>query len=121
MVDKRRSAQPWWPRILRVTAVAAGTVAAGVAVNQVLNGGAWNWWALAASLALATAAEGVNQWLAHRDASSPEAGKVSGGGTHNTITRTYVDGPVVQARTVGDVHFVTHQALPRPLSKLDCS
>ena len=102
-----------------MAAVAAGTVAAGVAVNQVLNGGAWNWWALAASLALATAAEGVNQWLAHRDASSPEAGKVPGGGTQNTISRAYVDGPLIQARTVRDVHFVTHQASPKPLSRLE--
>ncbi|WP_198653840.1 FxSxx-COOH system tetratricopeptide repeat protein [Actinocorallia populi] len=53
--------------VARVVVVAAGTVAVGVAINQVLNGGEWNWWALGVAATIAVAAEAVNQWLARRD------------------------------------------------------
>ncbi|MFD1543568.1 tetratricopeptide repeat protein [Nonomuraea guangzhouensis] len=98
-------------RILRIVVAAAGTVAVGVAVNQILNGGTWNWWALGASAGLAITAEGMNRWLAHREAagsgSAPSstmqpgsrvawsvnvAGNVSGiivSGDNATITQTH--------------------------------
>ncbi|MGI5227510.1 hypothetical protein [Actinoallomurus sp. CA-142502] len=53
--------------LARVIGVAAMAVAVGTAVNQILNGGRWNWWALAAALTLATLAEGVNRWLVRSD------------------------------------------------------
>jgi bacteriorhodopsin len=53
--------------LARIIGVAAMAVAVGTAVNQILNGGRWNWWALAAALTLATLAEGVNRWLVRSD------------------------------------------------------
>ena len=52
---------------LRIIAVALVTVAAGVAVNQVLNGGQWNVRWLVAALVLAALAEGLDLWLGTRD------------------------------------------------------
>ncbi|MER5421170.1 NB-ARC domain-containing protein [Streptosporangium roseum] len=56
-----------WSWVLRIVVAAAGTVAVGVAVNQILNGGTWNWWALGTSAGLAITAEGMNRWLARRE------------------------------------------------------
>ncbi|ACZ86211.1 hypothetical protein Aros01_09398 [Streptosporangium roseum] len=100
-----------WSRVLRIVVAAAGTVTVGVAVNQILNGGTWNWWALGASAGLAITAEGTNRWLARREvaengsAPSPTpqpgsrgdrpieiAGNVSGiivSGDNATITQTH--------------------------------
>ncbi|WP_157963967.1 NACHT domain-containing protein [Actinocorallia populi] len=54
----------------------AGTVAVGIAVNQVLNDDEWNLWALGIAVAIAAAAEAVNQWLEHLDARG-QAGAVT--------------------------------------------
>ncbi|WP_433241100.1 ATP-binding protein [Actinomadura nitritigenes] len=51
----------------RLVCVAAGTVAVGVAVNQILNGGVWNIPWLVASLIAAGAAEALNVWLGRVD------------------------------------------------------
>ena len=45
----------------------AGTVAVGIAVNQVLNDDEWNLWALGIAVLIAVSAEAVNQWLGHLD------------------------------------------------------
>jgi tetratricopeptide (TPR) repeat protein len=60
-------------RGLRVIAVAVVTVAVGVAVNQVLNGGRWDVRWLAAAIALAAVAEGLDVWLGKRDGARPPA------------------------------------------------
>ena len=52
---------------LRVIAAGAATVAVGVAVNQVLNGGKWNLVALVAATVLAILAEALNLWLGTHD------------------------------------------------------
>jgi hypothetical protein len=52
---------------LRVIAVGAMTVAVGVAVNQVLNGGRWNLRWLIVAVALAVLAEALNLWLGTHD------------------------------------------------------
>lgn len=57
-------------RVSRLIAVGAMTVAVGVAVNQVLNGGRWNLWWLAAAVVLAMLAEVLNRWLGTRDGDS---------------------------------------------------
>ncbi|CNE98014.1 LuxR family transcriptional regulator [Mycobacterium tuberculosis] len=54
-------------RAARTVSTAAGTVAAGVAVNQILNGGIWNISWLIASMTIATAAEAANFWLGRLD------------------------------------------------------
>ena len=54
-------------RGLRVTAVAVVTVAVGIAVNQVLNGGRWDVRWLVAAVVLAAVAEGLDVWLGSRD------------------------------------------------------
>ncbi|WP_327092499.1 NACHT domain-containing protein [Nonomuraea sp. NBC_01738] len=55
--------------VLRVIAGVAGTVAAGVAVNQVLdNDGTWNWTAAVIAVAIAVAATLLSLWLDHRKA-----------------------------------------------------
>ncbi|WP_214106052.1 FxSxx-COOH system tetratricopeptide repeat protein [Acrocarpospora catenulata] len=53
--------------VARVVVAVAGTVAVGVAVNQVLNGGVWNWWALGVSATVAVTFESVTRWLDHRE------------------------------------------------------
>ncbi|GAA0947145.1 NACHT domain-containing protein [Actinocorallia libanotica] len=60
-------------RVLLVAVVTA-MVPTGVAGNQVLQDGKWNWWALGAALAIVVAAEGVNQWLQHRGEGEPGPG-----------------------------------------------
>lgn len=55
----------------QVVVVAAGTIAVGVAINQILNNGSWSWWWLASASVLAIAAQGVNQWLSIHDRPSP--------------------------------------------------
>jgi hypothetical protein len=93
--------------VLRVVVVAAATVAVGVAINQVLNGGVWNWFWLAGAGGLAVAAEAVNQRLARPYAPQPadyetagsrdgsvtvRGGTISGviaTGDHSTITQTH--------------------------------
>lgn len=57
-------------RAARTVSTAAGTVAAGVAVNQILNGGMWNIPWLIASMTIATAAEAANFWLSRMDTGS---------------------------------------------------
>jgi TPR repeat protein len=54
-------------RSLRIIAAGAVTVAVGVAINQVLNSGRWNLWALAAAGALAVVSEALDLWLGTRD------------------------------------------------------
>ena len=54
-------------RGLRVIAVAVVTVAVGIAINQVLNGGRWDLWWLVAAIALAVVAAGLDVWLGSRD------------------------------------------------------
>ncbi|MDQ2815555.1 MAG: hypothetical protein M3Z75_27840 [Actinomycetota bacterium] len=48
---------------LRIVAAGAATVAVGVAVNQVLNGGRWNLRWLVAAIVLAMSAEFLDLWL----------------------------------------------------------
>lgn len=55
---------------LRAVAVASGSVAVGVATNQVLNGGTWNLRWLVGALVLAALAEGLAEYLAARDAAA---------------------------------------------------
>jgi hypothetical protein len=50
------------------------TVAVGAAVNQVLNGGKWNWWAAGISVVLVIVAGVIDRWLAHRDGAAASAG-----------------------------------------------
>jgi TPR repeat protein len=57
-------------KALRVIAAAAATVAVAVAVNQVLNGGRWNLWALVAAIALAIVSEALDLWLGTQDKNS---------------------------------------------------
>jgi TPR repeat protein len=60
-------------RGLRVTAAAVVTVAVGVAVNQVLNGGRWDVRWLAAAVVLAAVAEGLDVWLGRDTVRRPAA------------------------------------------------
>ena len=54
-------------RGLRVVAAGLIAVTSGVSVNQVLNGGRWNLWWLAAAVAAAFFAEGLDLWLGFHD------------------------------------------------------
>jgi hypothetical protein len=57
---------------LRVIAAALVTVAVGVAVNQVLNGGRWNLRWLIAAVVLAFLAETLDLWLGTHDKDSSQ-------------------------------------------------
>ncbi|MEU0877490.1 tetratricopeptide repeat protein [Lentzea sp. NPDC005914] len=50
----------------RAISVAAGAVAVGVSINQVLTD-RWNWWWLGVALGCAISAEALNQWRMRRD------------------------------------------------------
>ncbi|GIH28547.1 hypothetical protein Aph01nite_68570 [Acrocarpospora phusangensis] len=59
----------------RVVAAAAGLVAAGVAINQVLNGGVWSWAWLVTALVIAALAEAANQWMERLNSEAPADGE----------------------------------------------
>ena len=61
-------------RVLRIVAASALTVAVGVAVNQVLNGGRWNLRWLVAAVVLAVLAEALDLWLGTHDKDSIQDG-----------------------------------------------
>jgi hypothetical protein len=63
-------------RGLRIVAAGAVTVAVGVAVNQVLNGGRWNLWWLVAAVVLAVLAEALDLWLGIHDNSQIQDDKL---------------------------------------------
>lgn len=71
---------------MRLISAASGTVAAGVAINQILNGGVWNLSWLIVSLVVAVAAEGLNLWLNHWE---PAAGKGHEGTPSRTIKESF--------------------------------
>ncbi|WP_460303217.1 tetratricopeptide repeat protein [Actinocorallia aurea] len=52
----------------------AAIVGAGICVNQVLQDGKWNWWALGIGIGVAAAAEGLKLWLDSRAQPAPPVG-----------------------------------------------
>ncbi|MEU6745334.1 NACHT domain-containing protein [Spirillospora sp. NPDC046719] len=84
---------------LRIAATAALAVAVGVAVNQILNGGTFTLrWAVAAFV-LSLVSEGVNQWLARRDARQAPAGQ--GGPGQRAVYLRQLRSHVQRLETIG--------------------
>ncbi|MFI0411516.1 tetratricopeptide repeat protein [Actinomadura sp. 3N508] len=87
---------------------AAGTVAVGVAINQILNGGAWNLMWLIISLAAAITAESVNIWIGHQDTSLDQQGTGPPAGRRL---------PAGYSTHDGSAHIPRERSIPRQLPR----
>ncbi|GAB3661204.1 hypothetical protein GCM10027589_23330 [Actinocorallia lasiicapitis] len=59
---------------LRAGAAVVGVIAVGIAVNQILQDGVWNWWALGAAVVVGAGSEAAGRWLDLRAAADPGPG-----------------------------------------------